>query len=293
MIFLAVFVIVSGIIGSWVVPTRLLSVFGFYLYGNLGKMVILSAVMFGLLTKDKLDIIKSQKWSKYNLFYLITGLIFIPIFFILANILLSYQSFESNIFLSLLTHLILILIPVFFFLGIFGHKFLITFIKQFLNEILICLVLSIVFDLAIFQVWKLWPFFSNGVLISIKFLLSLTFSNVEYIKPFTLSVNNFTVSILQACSGLDSMFMFSALYTFVVLVDHKKLNIKKLFLMYPIAALGMYLVNIFRVYILIVIGATLSPDFALRMFHTYAGMVLFILYFGLFWKFVYLKILEK
>lgn len=293
LIFIVIFILISGIIGSWIVSTRLLNSFSFYIYGNMGKMVLLSAVMFVLLIKDKLDTIKFIKWSKNNVIYLFIGLIFIPTFFILASILLNYQSFGSNIFLSLLTHLILILIPFLFFLGIFGHKFLINSIKQFHKELKICLSLSIVLYFVIFQVWKLWPIFSSGVLTIVKFLLSLTFTNVEYIKPFTLVVNNFSVSILQACSGLDSLFMFSALYVFFGLINHKILNIKKIVYLYPLAATGMYLVNIFRVYILIVIGSTISPDFALRMFHTYAGMVLFILYFGLFWKFVYRKVLEN
>lgn len=293
LIFVGLFIVVSGVIGSWVVPTRLLYGFEFYIYGNMGKMVILSMVMFGLLTKDKLGAIKIQPWSKYNLAYLAGVVVLIPVFFGLASLLLSYQSFESNIFLSLLTHLVLLLIPLLLLVGIFGAKFLVTFVKQFARELKICLLLSIAFYLAIFQVWKLWPLFSNGVLNAVKFLLSLTFANVEFTEPLTLTVNDFSVSILQACSGLDSLFMFSALYAFIGILDHKKFQIKKLLAFYPIAALGMYLVNIARVYMLIVIGATISPELALRLFHTYAGMILFVIYFGLFWKLAYRRILKS
>ena len=72
LIFLGLFVAVSGIIGSWLVPTRLLYGFGFYLYGNLGKMVILSAIMFVLLTRNRLNTIQIPKWSSFGacLFYL-------------------------------------------------------------------------------------------------------------------------------------------------------------------------------------------------------------------------------
>lgn len=293
LLFSGLFVIVSGIIGSWLVPTHLLYGFGFYLYGNLGKMVILSAVMFILLTKDRLKTMRIGEWSKLNLIYLITAGVLVPVFFALARELLTFTSFSVNIPLSLLTHTILITIPLLLLPGIFGVQFLVSFLKKFYKEIGICFILSIFFDVVIFQVWKLWPVFSSGVLSAVKFMLSLTFPQVQYISPLTLGVNNFWVSILQACSGLDSLFMFSALYAFIGLVDYKKLNMVKFFYLYPIAALGMYLVNILRVYFLIVIGATISPQLALRLFHTYAGMILFIIYFGLFWKVTYKKMLKN
>jgi exosortase/archaeosortase family protein len=49
------------------------------------------------------------------------------------------------------------------------------------------------------------------------------------------------------------------------------------------SSIGLFLVNILRVYLLIVIGASISPDLALTLFHTYAGIILFIIYFLLFW----------
>lgn len=291
LVFLGLFVIVSGVIGSWLVPTRLLDGFGFYIYGNLGKMVILSAVMFVLLAKERLGAIKEPRWSKYYLIYLIDAFVLILLFFYLAGLLLGVPSYTTDIFLSGMTHVVLIAIPLLISMGVFGPKFLVTFLKQFFKEIFICMVLSVVFDLAIFQVWKLWPIFSGGVLEAVKFLLSLSFADVRHVLPLTLSVNGFSVAILQACSGLDSLFMFSALYAFVGLVDRKKIDVVKFTAIYPVALLGMYAVNIIRVYLLMVIGVTISPELALKLFHTYAGMILFIVYFGVFWKFAYKRVL--
>jgi exosortase/archaeosortase family protein len=292
-IFLGLFLIVSGIIGSWLVPTRLLETFNFYIYGNLGKMVILSAVMFGLLVKDRFGSIKNFSWEASQSIWLVVALIFVPMFFSSASLLMKFKDFYANISLSVFTHLLLIAIPLLLFIGIFGFKFLITFFKQFFKEIMICLVLSLFFDIAIFQVWKLWPIFSGGVLQSVKFLLSLSYPSVVHIEPLTLIIGRFSVSIMQACSGLDSLFMFTALYTFIGLVDYKKINLVKFISLYPPAAVGMYLINILRVYLLIVIGVSISPELALKLFHTYAGMILFICYFGLFMKIFYKRILKS
>jgi len=291
-IFLGLFVIVSGIIGSWLIPTRLLYGFGFYIYGNLGKMVILSAVMFFLLIKNRLSNIENYKWHWSQMVWLVLAVVFVLMFFNLAGMLLTLRSFDTNVGLTIFAHAVLVAIPFLLFVGVFGFRFLTNFFKGFFKEIGVCLVLSLIFTLGIFQVWKLWPIFSGGVLSSVRFLLSLSYPSVIHVKPLTLIVGNFSATIAQACSGLDSLFMFTALYTFIGLVDYKKINIMKFVLLYPLAALGMYVVNILRVYLLIVIGVSISPELALKLFHTYAGMVLFILYFGLFWKLFYNKILK-
>jgi hypothetical protein len=270
-----------------VVSTRLLYRFNFFIYGNLGKMVLTSIIVFGLLIRKRLKQLEKLPKIKTNIFYIVLSFILIPIFFLLGNTLLEQKFFNANILLSLATHGVLILIPTLLLLGIFGISFLVSFAKHFQKELLICLGISIGYDLAIFQVWKLWPIFSDGVLQSVRFLLSLTSSNVMVIQPRVLVVNKFAVSIEQACSGLDSLFIFSSLYLLITILDFKEFNKVKLICMAIPAAIGLYLVNILRVYLLVIIGAYISSDLAVNLFHTYLGMVLFIIFFFIFWKSFY------
>lgn len=286
-LFLTLFIILSGIIGSWVVGTRLLYGFYFFLYGNLGKMVLISTIIFGLLVKNRIKDIETLPKTRIKVFYLLLALFLVPLFFILGNELLHLRSFYTNIPLSLLTHTVLLLIPTLLLLGTFGYPFLRSFSKRFYKEILICLSLSILYDIAIFQVWTLWPYFSSGVLQSVHALLSLTSKQVLVIPPRTLIVNNFAVNIESACSGLDSLFLFFSLYILIALLDYKELNKVKMLLMMIPAALGLYLVNIFRVYLLVIIGAYISRNLSVQLFHTYLGMLFFILFFFLFWKLCY------
>ncbi|MGA3292205.1 MAG: archaeosortase/exosortase family protein [Candidatus Microgenomates bacterium] len=287
LLFLVLFIFISGITGSWVVSTRLLYRFNFFIYGNLGKMVLTSIIVFGLLIRKRLKQLEKLPKIKTNIFYIVLSFILIPIFFLLGNTLLEQKFFNANILLSLATHGVLILIPTLLLLGIFGISFLVSFAKHFQKELLICLGISIGYDLAIFQVWKLWPIFSDGVLQSVRFLLSLTSSNVMVIQPRVLVVNKFAVSIEQACSGLDSLFIFSSLYLLITILDFKEFNKVKLICMAIPAAIGLYLVNILRVYLLVIIGAYISSDLAVNLFHTYLGMVLFIIFFFIFWKSFY------
>lgn len=254
----------------------------------MGKMVLFSAIAFLLLTRGKLKDISVKKYEKRNSFYLLVVLVVTGLFFPIASKFLMYKSFMANFPLSLLAHAIVIAIPVLLALGVFGGSFIVQFIKQFKKALLLCLGLSAVFYLAIFYVWQLWPYLSSLVLHIEYFLFSLSFANVQIIPPFTLFVQSFGVTIEQACSGLDSLFLFSALYTFIALLDWKVLNHKKLIGMFFVAGLGLFLVNILRVYLLILAGVFISPVITAQLFHTYLGMVLFIIYFALFWKMFYI-----
>ena len=292
LLFLLLFIIASGVTGPWIISTKLLYGFYFFIYGNLGKMVIVSSIIFALLGRGKLKLITFSP-GKLNFFYIFLSAVLFPVFFSLARMLLKEPGFDSNIFLFLSAHLTLILIPALLIPGIFGRQFIRKFARLFKKEILICLALSILFDLTIFQVWKLWPYFAKVVLSAVYFLFSLTFTNTSITYPYILTVNNFSVQIAQACSGVDSLFLFSSLYIIFGILDWKVFNKAKLILMFFPAALGLFLVNILRVYLLILIGVLFSPDLALKLFHTYAGMILFIIYFVVFWKLFYRSMIYK
>ena len=293
-IFLLLFIATSGIIGSWVIGTRLLYGFYFFIYGNMGKMVIFSSLVFYLLTREKLkrgvhhtQSAQSHSYNRGNLLYLLAAFIITGLFFPVAHTLLSYPSFFSNLPLSLFTHALVAGIPVLLTLGIFGPTFLQNFIYYFRKELLVCLALSIIFYFAIFYVWNLWPYISFLVLHSEYSLLTLTFTNVHIIPPFTLFLNTFGVEIEESCSGLDSLFLFTTLYLFIGLLDWKTINHTKFFLMFIVSAIALFFVNILRIYLLLLAGVFISPTLTVQLFHTYLGMVLFIIYFILFWKLFY------
>ena len=278
LIFLGLFITLTAITGPWIISTRLLYGFHFFIYGNLGKMVIYSTIVFILLTKDRLARLNLFPYRKSNIWYILASFILIPLFFASGRLLLTYPQFSSNLPLSLASHLLLTSMAALLIPGVFGVEFIKYFLKNFRKEVYICLVISILYDLAIFQVWKLWPYFSNFVLNSEKLLFSLTFEHVSVIAPRILIVEKFAVSIAEACSGLDSLFLFSSLYILIAIQDFKIFNKLKLILMFIPASLGLIAVNIIRVYLLILIGVVISPDLALKLFHTYAGMILFIIY---------------
>jgi exosortase/archaeosortase family protein len=286
--FIFLFLVVTGITGPWVVLSRLLYPFYFFIYGNLGKMVLFSVFIFYLLIRNKLHKIPAiQPYNHVTIMYISLSFLLIPVFFYFAKILVLQPSFFSNLPLSLFTHLLLLLVVFLPLPGVFGWKFLVDFTKQFKNEIGICIIVSLVYSVLIWQVWSLWPYLSTFVLDIEYYLFKLSFPIVIVTPPNILTVQTFSVAVAQACSGLDSQFLFSSLYIMIAILDWKTFNKKKLIFMFFPVSLGLLLVNILRVYMLIWIGVVVSPKLALELFHTYAGMVLFIIYFILFLKFFY------
>jgi len=110
-------------------------------------------------------------------------------------------------------------------------------------------------------------------------------------------LNNFRVIIGQPCSGIDSMLLFISLYLIIAIMDWKRINKKMAILLFFIGAVGMYLTNILRIFILFLVGIYISPKFAVGLFHTNIGWILFIIFFFIYWsigsKFIYKKSARK
>ncbi|CAN5191336.1 hypothetical protein BH09PAT2_BH09PAT2_01530 [soil metagenome] len=282
LIFCVLFIAITGILGPWIISTKLLYGFHFFIYANMGKMILFSAVAFIILTRKKIKDIHSFPYRRSNLVFVGLSLVFMPIFYFAGQRLLIEPTAFSNPLLFIFCHALIISIPIFLALGVLSFEFIRFFVRKFRHELLICLGMSVVFYFAIFQVWKLWPYFSGAVLKTVSFLLSFHVSPVREIGPLTLLVGNFAVRIEQACSGLDSIFLFTTLYLLISLVEWQNFHKARVLLLYFPAVIGMFMVNILRVYILILVGVYISPKLALQLFHTYLGMVLFIVYFYFF-----------
>ncbi|MFW5703911.1 MAG: archaeosortase/exosortase family protein [Patescibacteria group bacterium] len=286
-IFSILFIAVSGIIGPWVIGTPLLYEYGFYIYANLGKMVLFSAILLVLLTRGRIDTVQTQQYSWHSLIYLIFSGLLIPLFFVLGSNLLENGTAMANIPLLVTAHLTIVAIPLLLIPGVFGLQTVSSFVNTFKKEICICFAISVIYFFAIFQVWKLWPYLSNLVLVAVHFLFGLFYDVVFVMPPRSLFVEGFAVSIEESCSGVDSLFLFMTLYLIIAVLDWKRFNKIKIVLMAIPAVLGLILVNVIRVFVLILVGVEISPQLSAQLFHTYLGMVFFFIYFVVFWRLSY------
>ncbi len=111
-------------------------------------------------------------------------------------------------------------------------------------------------------------------------------------QPF-MSVDGFAVIIGPSCSGVFSMVLFTALFSFVYWLDRDRINGRRAVKLYIIGVLGAYLINLLRVVVLLIIGAKWSPELAVGLFHTNAGWILFATYSFIYWWIAYPHLVKK
>jgi exosortase/archaeosortase family protein len=282
-IFLGLFILISFVIGQRIVASSLLYGFKLFIYGGMGRVLLFSIFGFVLFYRDRLLVLKDFKYKKRNALFVILSFVCVVLFYALE---LNIKSFSPTVFGIIIVHTLFLSIFVFLILGIFGLKFVKYFILKFKKELGYFLIFGVVVYSLMYQVWKLWPILSFVVTKISVFLLGFV-GEARLIDQYTISFNGFAAQIGEACSGLYSIFIFSALYVFAVILDWKKLNKWKVVLVFIPAVVGAFFVNVLRVFLLFVIGAEVSRDIAIGLYHSYTGMIFFLVYFALFWVLFY------
>lgn len=254
--------------------------------------------LFLLMIKDEIKNISlpKQNWFETVLFstMALTSIVLVNLF--LGKIVVSSMT-EVDILRLYYMGIFLHLVPaVLVWLALFGLDFSKRFIKRFGNLLLLAVVLFLLTAIfsAVFQ--ANWVFFSTIIAKSVSLLLSLTF-NSSVAKSFygtpTLSLEGFTVNIGAPCSGIESASLFIFFYLAIVIFDWKTINRKLAAVLWIPGIIGMYLMNIIRIYLLMLVGYLISPKLAISIFHENAGWIIFVLYIFVFWYFAYPRIKKK
>lgn len=289
-VFLAVFVLYSGLIGSKIVGGGIIYKDHFGIYGGLGKSAIFAAIAFVIMVVQRGYDLKLKSWKVFNLVWLILSAISYIGAWIGTDKLLAGNT--SLVWVAIV-QVLLIVSLIFAAGGIFGSANLRLLINKYKKELLYALGLVIVFYGFLTLVYGLWRVLATIVLHSVKWLLTLTGLTATIIPPRTLLLDKFGINIAQYCSGIESIALFTGLYALIGILDWKRFNHKKLLLVFPIALLLLFGLNILRVYALILGGYYINAHIAFSLFHTYAGMVFFIVYSVIFWTLLYRWMLVK
>ncbi|MDD5149111.1 MAG: archaeosortase/exosortase family protein [Flavobacterium sp.] len=283
-IFITLFIAFSFLIGKNLYSEKLLNDFGIYFYGRVGYILLFSIAGFILLYREKLLELNDYKFRFGDFSFIILSFIFFILFYLIE---INISDLPSGLWFIFLVHLVGVGIFLFLGLGIYGIEFVKNFSKNFKKEIFYFLIFGVVMASLMNFVWSLWSYSSEAVLKIISFVLSVFKINFNIIEPRTLFVNGFGARIEEACSGIYSIFLFSALYLFIILLDWKKINKKKAILLFVPAIAGAFFVNVLRVLILFILGGFISKNLALGLYHSYTGMIFFLIYFSIFWILFY------
>ena len=108
-------------------------------------------------------------------------------------------------------------------------------------------------------------------------LLNLVYTDVVYeMTGRILGTPTFRVQIAPQCSGYEGIALVGVFLTLYLWLFRRSLRFPQAFLLFPIGALAIWLLNAVRITALIAIGSSVSRDVALGGFHSQAGWIAFI-----------------
>ncbi len=281
----------------------------FQLLPSINRIIFINAIIFGcvaffIFSYKRLLKIKSFKLEIKQLYLAI-----LPIFFFCTHYLLKFiinrnlEFFlEAPVFWGIIKLILNILFAISVFISIYGLEFTKYFIKYFKKEIIIFSLITLAFFFIMLLFQNLWRLFSDIISRILYHIFNIFFDNVYY-RPSTvnfnsneglgpvLGINDFRASIGKQCSGIDSLLLFTSLYALIFILDYKRLKKGLAITLFFVGALGMFLTNAFRILLLFIVGAYIDAQFAIGMFHTNAGWIMFIGYFFVYWwivsRFIY------
>lgn len=289
-VFLCLFVAISGTVGPRIISGGILFRDGFALYGGIGKALIFGLIAFALLARHDKIVIVLRPWRPLLLGWGLGSVMALSIAWSsIDHLLVGIRDFRYLAFAhgGLILSLILAAIAC---VGLANARQIWHSYKQ---AIIRSLVIAALFYLFLLAVYALWQPLATVVLSSVTWLVGLFGLAVTVVPPNTLIFDKFGVTIAEYCSGVESIALFTGLYVIVGLLDWKRLNLRRFLIVFPFALLGLFGFNILRVFGLIMAGYHINPQIAFSLFHTYAGMVFFIIYSVVFWLVAYKFLIRK
>lgn len=198
--------------------------------------------------------------------------------------------FENVIVFVFLKYLLLSLMVLSFWVAVFGQGMIFDIYRMYRRQVPYLLMVGLGYwSLATF-LDGMWSVLSGVVANMVFLLLSLSEENVMLSMSADgpmLSASGFGAIIGALCSGIESMLLFVSLYFIFVAVDKDKINFKRASLVFLPALFGVFVLNVFRIYLLYLAGIYVSKEFAFGMFHTNVGWILFVVYFFVFLYYAY------
>ena len=100
--------------------------------------------------------------------------------------------------------------------------------------------------------------------------------STEYGEPM-ISTPHFSVSIAYTCSGLEGLVLFFISFVIFLFLDWTRINKKRALIVGVLGTFLMYTSNILRTFAIMLTGCYIDPRLAMKLVHTYAGMVIYAL----------------
>lgn len=261
---------------------------------------IFVSIIFLIFIRKEITQLKCVKTTLKNiLIYGSLAILFLVLQYVFKYYIRTHLDFAFQHLILFITikFLINLLFVLFLAFAVFTPQFIFYFIQRFYKQILLFSSIFIIYYFIIDWFGRIWFILSKIVTLVLSFIFRLSSFEVtvNYNSPGgpILGVNDFVAGISKDCSGVDSLLLFLSLYIFLVVLNWKDIDKKRMAILFIPGLIGTWFYNILRIYLLVLAGVYISPEFAVDAFHSNLGWILFLLFFFVFWhfgsKYVYKK----
>ena len=234
--FIAIFLFIQMVTISLSAETRLPGRLNPFYMTEIGKVGLFVALLFVFSYREKLFELKEYKFSKLNfVWFFVIEVIVIANYYLYKRFLLANPSIVDNYLLIFIVgiYLFYALMLGMLLIAIFGWPFLEYFFKKFKGELLLFAGIFIIIFYLSQLIQSLWYLFCGTVAHSVYWLLQYSGEAAFRIQQFgtkelpVIGIGEFVVGVVKPCSGIESLFLFTALYLFILAFFWKILNKKK------------------------------------------------------------------
>jgi exosortase/archaeosortase family protein len=260
------------------------------------KIISLVSVFFGLYFRERISRIDHPKTKPLqSILYAAGGILLVCAYFAGRAVTNSVALGPTSLVLlqaGMLAALGLAFVD--FAAAVFQTEYLRAFVRAFKREIPLAILAAIVCYALLMLFQSQWLIFSGSVSVILRAVLGLfyktTLTYSQSGRPI-IQAADFSVAIDSPCSGIDSLFLFTAFFAGIYALDRHRIQKGRFVIWFVAGLIGVYIVNALRLFLLIIAGIHISPDFAVGLFHTHAGWLLFVIYFIFYYymmkKFIY------
>lgn len=189
-------------------------------------------------------------------------------------------------------YLPLLLGQAFLFLAVFNIKFVRTFSSE---SVVVGLALGSYLTINVL-VEKYWWIFSDIIMVALKWVIPF-FSDKAVVdsEAYFISVNGFSVIVGPPCAGIYSLVTFALLFILSIffLSKTKKIKYFSATIALILGLISVFIFNIFRVVIILLVGGFYSQTLAINLFHEYLSAIFLIGIFSLYLYFIIPKVIKK
>ncbi len=145
--------------------------------------------------------------------------------------------------------------------------------------IVIAGVTATVVTLIAFWSNTLWGPLAEATFYISAFVLAILGTGEVSISPEEriIGLNDFWINIAPVCSGYEGMGLVCAFIAVYMLLYRRTTRFPQAFLLFPLGIFAIWVLNIFRIVTLVIIGAHWSADIAIGGFHSFGGWIAFLL----------------